>query len=326
MYLNKTLKELLNDPVISKIAPDAIRNWDLSKEEFYDWTLQEIADKMGWKNLNNGFMTLFEAAKGGNYYFELYTEEECRECPERENTNIVYLPSKDPEADNRPFIMIVPGGGFNNVWSLTEGWPIARIFNRLGYHAFVLTYCVDTESAAVKAMGDMARAMEIIKEKKDGFHVDPKRYITCGFSAGGYVVCLWNTGKGYGNFGIDKPQACIPVYPVTSYRLLNEDEEEQLGEKEELARWSVGCSMAEACDSVFEIPLHVEGFPKTAIFVSEGDTLVNPLHSKNLAEALEKAGIPVRLEAKPDGWHGFADGGGMNMEGWPERAIKWIEE
>ena len=45
---DRTLKSLLEDPMIAEISEDAISKWDLSKEDFYDWTLQEIADKKGW--------------------------------------------------------------------------------------------------------------------------------------------------------------------------------------------------------------------------------------------------------------------------------------
>ena len=45
-----------------------------------------------------------------------------------------------------------------------------------------------------------------------------------------------------------------------------------------------------------------------------------------LARALEKLGIPCRLEIGPTGGHGFADGTGMCMEGWTGRAVRWVEE
>ena len=35
--------------------------------------------------------------------------------------------------------------------------------------------------------------------------------------------------------------------------------------------------------------------------------------------------IPCRLEVGTEGGHGFADGSGMCMAGWPERAIRWYE-
>ncbi len=324
--MDKTLGSLLEDPRIAEIAPDAISKWDLSKEEFYHWTLREIDERNGWHSLEPGFAKLFEAADTGQYYFKLYSEEERENAPERANANFVYFRSDDAAADRRPFVLLVPGGGFVNVWNLTEGWPVARLFNELGYHVFILTYQVETEGSAVKAMGDIARAMEIISARKEEFHVNPDNYITCGFSAGGYIVCLWNTGKGYSAFGMPKPKACFPIYPLTSFRMLNEEEWEAEEEKDKTARAALGITMEEACGGCFEIPEHVGGFPPTAVFVMDGDELVDPMHSKALAKALEDAGIPCRLEVGPGGRHGFAEGTGTCMAGWPERAIRWYEQ
>lgn len=77
---------------------------------------------------------------------------------------------------------------------------------------FILTYQVGTEASAVKAMDDMAHAMKIIASHKEQFQVNPDKYITCGFSAGGYIVCLWNTEKGDSSFNVAKPKACSPTH------------------------------------------------------------------------------------------------------------------
>ena len=325
MLKDKTLQSLLESPEIAEIAPDAISKWDLSREEFYHWMLREIADKMGWRTLDRGFERLFEMAGRGQYYWKLYSEEERKADPAKENVNFVWFPSDDPEADRRSFILLVPGGGLVNVWNLTEGWPVARQFNELGYHVFILTYRVRVGAAALAAMEDAARAMEIIRSRRDTFHVDPDSYITCGFSSGGYLVCLWNTEKGYRAFGLPKPRACFPVYPVTSYRLADAEEWDEGDDKDAAVRAEVGCTMQEACNSCFEIPLYVEGFPPTALFHAAGDELVDPENSKLVAAALEKAGIPCRLEIGPEGGHGFADGTEMCMEGWTKRAVDWVE-
>ena len=209
-----------------------------------------------------------------------------------------------------------------NVWSLTEGWPVADQFNRLGYHVFVLTYQVDTgDNLMKKNMEDFARALKLIREKAGQFHVQVDKYITCGFSAGGYLICLWNTKMGYPAFGLPKPQACFPVYAETSI-------------KETMLVWQAdpedamdlyGCTQAEAAESEYEIPEHAEGFPPSAIFATATDDLVNPNHSRKLAKALEELSIPCRLEIGPEGGHGFADGTGMCMEGWTERAARWVQ-
>lgn len=312
----KTYKEMIENPAIKDIAPFAISNWDLTKEDFYNWTMQEIADKMGWKTIGSSIERLTTVASRGDYYFSLYKEE---------NANLVFMPSDDEKANEKPFIFIIPGGGFVNVWNLTEGWPIAKRFNELGYHVAILTYRVGIDACAVAAMEDIANAMKIIKAHKDEFHVNPDSYITCGFSSGGYIACLWNTEVGYSAFGINKPCGCIPVYPVTSYRLMDAEEWDEGEDKDAFARMGTGVGMEESCNSCFEVPEHVEGFPKTAIFHAAEDETVDPEHSKCLAKSLENVGIPCRLEIGPTGGHGFGDGVGMCMEGWPDRAVKWFD-
>jgi acetyl esterase/lipase len=75
----------------------------------------------------------------------------------------------------------------------------------------------------------------------------------------------------------------------------------------------------------YEIPEHAEGFPPCAIFLAAGDELVDPKNARLLAAALDRLDIPLRLEIGPTGGHGFADGTGMCMEGWTERAVRWFE-
>ena len=324
----KTLKELLTDPLIAKIAPDAIRFMDLSKEDLWEKSLAQLRKEYFGGDLAAGFERLFEAARSGEWYYPLYTEEECAENADREGTNLVWMPSDVEGADSRPFILLVPGGGFVNVWNLTEGWPVAAQFNRLGYHVFILTYQVaGRDHLLEQEMNDFARALCLIRDHADRFRVDWQRYITCGFSAGGYLVCLWNVPeKGYASHGMPKPQAVFPVYPVVSWKEVirytkAEDEEEDAEFNEAL----FGCDIVTAAISAFEIPDHAEEFPPCAIFVAGGDELVNPENSRLLHQALERNGIPCRLEVGPSGGHGFADGTGMCMAGWTERAVRWYE-
>ena len=325
----KTLGELLSDPRIGKIAPDAIRNRDLSREETWNKTLAQLREEHFFTgDIGRGMQRLYAAADSGDWYYPLYSEAECAAGGARRGVSLVWLPSDDPEADEKPYILLVPGGGFVNVWNLTEGWPVADQFNACGYHVFILTYQVEgTEKLLEKDMEDFTRALRLIGEKEQHFHVHADRYITCGFSAGGYLICLWNTEKGYPSSGLPKPKASFPVYPFVSLKLgasgdnPEEDTEEDRKEDNRL----YGCSVWEAMETAYEIPEHAEGFPPSALFLAAGDELVSPDHSRILAAALEKHSIPCRLEIGPEGGHGFADGTGMCMAGWTERAVRWFE-
>ena len=328
--MEKTLGEWLSDPRIAKIAPDAIRNWDLSKEELWNKTLPQLQAEHFGGEIREGLERLIAAAETGDWIFPLYSEAECAENEARRGVSLVWFPSASPEADEKPFILLVPGGGFVNVWNLTEGWPVANQFNNLGYHVFILTYQVEAEERLLeKNMEDFARALQRIEKSADRFRVRADRYITCGFSAGGYLVCLWNTEMGWPAFRLPKPCATFPVYPVVSLKLISQedgdqpdtDSEEDI--KEDLRLY--GCSFWDAMKKAYEIPDHTEGFPPCAIFLAAGDQTVSPEHSKRLARSLEEHQIPCRLEIGPEGGHGFADGTGMCMAGWTERAVRWAE-
>ena len=316
------LGTLLSEPSIEPIAAMAICNRDLAKEALWNETLTELKEKEFFSSdVGSGIERLYRAAKTGDWFFPLYSAAECADDPARGKVNLVWLPSSDEGADGRPFILLVPGGGFVNVWSLTEGWPVAQQFNRLGYHVFVLTYQLEgSRKLLEKDMQDFARALHFIKEHEEKFHLAGDKYITCGFSAGGYLVCLWNTGMGYRRFGLPKPQAVFPIYPLVSLNQRIRFERDE----PDLAMRLFGCSYEEAAAMDYEIPEHAEGFPPCAIFVTAEDELVSPDHSRILAAALEKLGIPCRLEIGPTGGHGFADGTDTCMDGWTQRALEWV--
>ncbi|MBR5379425.1 MAG: alpha/beta hydrolase [Clostridia bacterium] len=318
-----TLGELLSDARIAPVAKGAIRGRDLKGEDVWSMPLARLREGYFASDLEAGFERLFKASEDGNWYYPLYSPEECEKDASLEGANLVFFPSDDPKAQERPFILLVPGGGFVHVWNLTEGWPVAARFNRLGYHVLILTYQVTAgERLLDRNMRDFARALTLARAHAEEWKLKRDQYITCGFSAGGYLVCLWNVPeKGYAAFGLPAPRAVFPVYPLVSWAICLRD---GAYEPEEPARL-FGCSIEEAVSSPYEIPGHAEGFPPCALFLTAGDTLVKPEHSRLLAGTLEKKGIPCRLEIGPEGGHGFGDGTGMCMEGWQDRAVAWYE-
>lgn len=318
-YESRTLGELLSDSRIRLIAQDAIRNRDLKSEDMWNKTLAQLREDGIRGDIAYGLDRLYSAAETGEWYYPLYTDEEVTEDEFRRGVNLLWLPSSEPDADQKPFILLVPGGGFVNVWSLTEGWPVAAQFNRLGYHVFILSYQVgNTERILDKNMETIARALRFIKANEAKFHLCGDMYITCGFSAGGYLICLWNTPeKGYTSFSLPKPKASFPIYsPVSLVKRAYDPER---------ARRLYGDITDDTALAVYETQEHAEGFPPTALFLAADDELVNPDHSRMLASALDKLSIPCRLEIGTEGRHGFADGSDTCMAGWTERAIRWYE-
>ncbi len=317
-----TLGEILSQPLLSPVAADAIRGRKLSDTPLWKKSFRQIGQGLLGGDVRRGLTRLTEAARGGDWFYRIYDEEECAENPDRRSVHLVFLPAGS-RRPGRPFILLVPGGGFVNVWNLTEGWPVAAQFNDLGYDVFILTYQVNGEADILeREMQDFARALRFIAANAKRFGVEADKYITCGFSAGGYLVCLWNVReKGFRAFDLPKPRAVFPVYPLTSWRLAAK--RDPLDEALEMRLF--GMSAEEAAKTPYEIPEHAGDFPPCALFLAAGDELVPAEHSKALDRALRKAGIPCRLEIGPEGGHGFADGTGMCMQGWIRRAVRWVE-
>ena len=68
-YENRTLGELLRGPRISLIAPDAIRNRDLSKEKLWNRTLLQIKEDGIRGDVASGLERLYSAAETGEWYY-----------------------------------------------------------------------------------------------------------------------------------------------------------------------------------------------------------------------------------------------------------------
>lgn len=128
----------------------------------------------------------------------------------------------------RPCMMVVPGGGYCMV-SPTEGEIVAKKFYEKGYNAFVCTYSTNlTQSVPLKAqpMKDLSRAIRVVRKNATQYHIDPKKLVICGFSAGGHLcgsVCVHHrdiVDKGEAYQGIsNRPDAAILSYPVITGKL-----------------------------------------------------------------------------------------------------------
>ena len=90
-------------------------------------------------------------------------------------------------SDPRGAVLIIPGGGYHMVCEPSEGAPVARGFNALGYHAFVLNYRVYPDVYPAPQQ-DALRAMKIIRGRAKEWKILPDKIGVCGFSAGGHLA------------------------------------------------------------------------------------------------------------------------------------------
>lgn len=143
-----------------------------------DWNLTSIVE---------GLQYLEEKMAEGQVFYEIGTEEQIITdvfCPD-----LVAFPLEKTSK----FVLICPGGGYSNVCSIAEGYPLAKELNRLGYAAFVLHYSTGKYAGNQQPQKDAAKALQYILEHSEEFRVDPEHFAVMGFSAGGHLVASMAT-------------------------------------------------------------------------------------------------------------------------------------
>jgi acetyl esterase/lipase len=91
-----------------------------------------------------------------------------------------------------PAVIVLPGGGYAFT-TPREGSTAARMFNGLDCAAFVLEYTTcdrDPGTTIGQMLGEIRAAIDLVRSRAAGWHVDPSRICLCGFSAGGHLAAL----------------------------------------------------------------------------------------------------------------------------------------
>lgn len=109
---------------------------------------------------------------------------------------IVHVFGFEPDAEPRPALAIVHGGGL--IWGDPDfEEPLARRFHEQGYVTFLLGYRLFDELTGANAwpapLEDVQRAIRWIRSHADDYGVDPGRVCALGFSAGAHLTSMLGT-------------------------------------------------------------------------------------------------------------------------------------
>ena len=143
-----------------------------------------------------------------------------------------YIPDEQCGMKKRPFIIILPGGGFLDC-SPNEGEPVAMYYIRKGFNAAVLTYSTRVsnpgKSMYPQPLTELAESIVWIRRNAEEFITDPERIAVLGFSAGGHVAALYgNTYESavfetIGTVSERRPDALVLGSPVLSESFYKND-------------------------------------------------------------------------------------------------------
>jgi endo-1,4-beta-xylanase len=205
-------------------------------------------------------------------------------------------------------VIIAPGGGHQFLSIDMEGYDVAKYLSGHGVAAFVLKYRLAKEKGSTytvekDALGDMQRAIRMVKARAAEWNVDPARVGVMGFSAGGELAVMAAERFGAGNTGAadaidqqsDKPAFDVLMYPggLTSEIVTNVTKE----------------------------------MPPTFLLCGADDRDNIALGLPGLFMAMKKAGVSAELHEYAGVGHGF--GLRLSQHGsvaeWPEVLVQWMD-
>ena len=312
------LREAFAHPRLKPYLPYAMYHHEVERILLRQ-RIRKICRFSNWneKDILRGLNRLQElAGADGDFVFRVYAPEEIAEDPAKQDALVFHFPVKE----KTPFAVVVSGGAYTSVCNVSEGFAVAARLNELGYHAFVVNYRTQGQPPLMpKPINDLARAVGFILEYAASFNIEKEYFIT-GYSAGGNLVNLFCTENlGYRQYGLTAPKACFPVYSTVDVDFAHTRKPDRFYRSRFGKRYS---------NQVFEdydIVRHLAGFPPAYLVHCKDDPTVPCEQSEKLAAALEREGIPHRLELGEKGGHGFGVGTGSSVEGWLDRAVAFYQ-
>lgn len=229
---------------------------------------------------------------------------------ERNITN-VHKPSITPylpEAGkgNGVAIVVAPGGGHSKLCMDHEGHNIGRWLAEHGVATFVLKYRLSREPGTSytlegHAVGDMERAIRLVRSRATEWNIDPAKVGALGFSAGGELVFMAAMRDGKGD------SAATDVIDRQN------------------SRPSFQCLIYPGKSKLIEV---AKDTPQAFIVCGYTD---RPDIAHGMAEVylkFKEAGVPAELHIYSAAGHGFGvrEGTKGAVARWPARLEEWLSD
>ena len=293
-------------------ANDPLQNARLCDLAAIGWSPEGIAAGL------NFFLGALQDGRVDQYF--VYSEKDCADDPTKKDVNLIRVCPKKPDP-GKPVIVLCAGGAYQGVCTMVEALPTARHMVEAGYAVFMMTYRVSLPQAAILALDDLAAAIRWLGERAGELGIDGTRYAIGGYSAGANLISNWGCANiGWKRYGAPKPLCMFPIY--TFIDLVTESHRDEKGG---LLAPMLGDDWKEKLEE-YNVVDHIDAdYPPCYIVCGKDDATVPCRNSELMKERLEAAGVPVILEEGEHAAHGFGDGTGTDVEGWPERAIEFVK-
>ncbi|MBK1877805.1 alpha/beta hydrolase [Pelagicoccus mobilis] len=221
------------------------------------------------------------------------------------STPTYFLYQAPPEKNTGIGVVILPGGGYNDVWIDSEGHEVALQFKEQGISSIVLKYRTNTADSKGKrpyskdvylpaATADAKEAIRLLRSKAKALDLDPNKIGIGGFSAGGHLSLsvLINPD--------DASEDSYPDFAYLIYPWLQEGYQEEI-------------SNAQTLPPLFI----VNGLDDTSTPAEKTLTFYQILNEKN---------VPAELHIYSKGTHGFGLGRDHSAKQWTHSFEAWLKD
>jgi acetyl esterase/lipase len=207
-------------------------------------------------------------------------------------------------------VVICPGGGYNILALDLEGTEIARWFNSIGVHAFVLHYRVPRSKEHphhLAPLHDAQRAIRTVRHHAAPWGIDPEHIGILGFSAGGNLAAL--------------ASAAAQIPPAAE-----QDEVSRASGRPDFTVLVYPAYLSDSDDRPELAPLfQVTGETPPAIMIHTGDDPISVTGSLAYYLALRNHKVPAALRVYPRGGHGYGlRPSEHDVSHWPGQVAQWM--
>lgn len=196
-------------------------------------------------------------------------------------------------------ILDCPGGGYSHLSMLNEGTDWAEFFCKKGIAFAVLQYRMPKGNRDVP-ISDAERAMKMLRDSAQLWHVNPYDVGIMGFSAGGHLASTVSTHAEWEA----RPDFSILFYPVITMGKRGQHEGSC---KNFLGKDRDNDAVAKTYSNELQVRRHLT--PPSIILLANDDTGVPPVpNGVAYYSAMRNAGNDCTMHIYPHGGHGFGYG------------------
>jgi acetyl esterase/lipase len=276
------------------------------------------------------FIPLWPEGKKPDFNGKKVTDSIFNERVWRTGTPGIYAFTVPQGVNNGTTVIICPGGGYERVSYIYNGFTFAKWFNSLGINVFVLVYRLpgqaDLQQRQLAPLQDAQRAMRIIRANALKWNLKPDKIGVMGLSSGGHVASTLGTHLEDVSAIKDsldaisfRPDFMILLSPVITMGKYAHPGSRKL---------FIGPDTTKAMIEKYSNELQVTSSTPPAFLVhAYNDSTVNVRNSMLFYEALLDKKVNASIHIFPQGGHGIRlDDNPGSTDLWLELLERWMKE